>query len=272
MSAGDGSPPDDNVVAPPPPRSSALRKAVVLVGAGVLGGVLVVGRSELQSKFKYAIFYIETLGETALLAYLVITCVGVVALFPTTPMEFAGGFLFAPRYGLVFTWVLVCCAKLVANIISVAIARHLLRDWIFRTFVEKSELLTLVSQAVREEPFKMAFLVRGSMVPVSVKNYGLGVLDIGYLPIFLCSCIFTPFYAIQNMYFGSLCQDLADVFSSQKPTADATGGLASTLKTGLPIAFNVFLVLALVRAIRHQLKKKKDALLSDLKAKTPKAE
>merc|ERR1712039_236797 len=137
---------------------------------------------------------------------------------------------------------------------------------VHRNFVEKSELLTMASKAVKEEPFKMAFLVRGSMVPLCVKNYGLGVLDIGYVPIAAASCIFTPFYAYQNIYFGSACQDLKEVFAPRK-SASAAGDWKATAKSMMPIAFNVCLVLMLFRAVKHQIKKSRSAMEANLKSK-----
>jgi len=217
-----------------------------------------------QDVMEAAINYIEAQGDNALLAYLVFSCCGVVFLFPTTPMEFAGGFLFSSRYGLLTTWFLTSLAKLVANVISVLVARYVLRDWVMQTFVKKSDFLTMVSKAVHQEPFKMAFLVRGSMVPVSVKNYGLGVLEIGLLPIALAACVFGPFYAFQHIYFGSACQNLRDVFALKKTTLERNW--MDTVKKVLPIVFNILLVVALIRALKAQIKQAREATEAKLKA------
>jgi len=137
--------------------------------------------------------------------------------------------------------------------------------------VEKSELLTMVSKAVKEEPWKMAFLVRGSMVPLSVKNYGLGVMDIGYLPIAVCACIFTNFYAMQNIYMGSTLHNLAEVFAPKKAGAgSADADWTQVVKKVMPIVFNAALVIFLIKAIKGQIKKQKAAIEKDLKAKTDK--
>merc|ERR1719146_596665 len=110
-------------------------------------------------------------------------------------------------------------AKFVANLISVVLARYVIRDWVHEHIVSKFELLRLVSTAVKEEPWKMAFLVRGSMVPLSVKNYGLGVMDMPLLPIAVNSCIFTTFYAFQNIYLGSVAGNLKAAFAGKKAAA-----------------------------------------------------
>lgn len=249
-------------------KNIAILGVVAAVGYGLTQAS---GGSKLKEGVEAAVLFVEAQGDNAMYFYLAFTLVGVVCLIPTTPMEFAGGFLFSATYGMWTTWLMTSGAKLVANIISVYIARHVVRDWVTRTFVEKSELLSMVAKAVKEEPLKMAFLVRGSMVPLCVKNYGLGVLDIGYLPIAMCSCIFTPFYAFQNIYLGSICQDLKEVFAPKKKGVDA-GSWTDTIKTTAPIVFNVMLVIFLVKAVKAQIRKQKDAIQADLKKKQGKAE
>eukprot|EP00438_Fugacium_kawagutii_P021440 Skav216975 [mRNA] locus=scaffold2531:444868:445644:+ [translate_table: standard] len=211
------------------------------------------------------ILYIQS-SEYAMMIYLAFTVVGVVALVPTTAMEFSGGFLFVPSYGLIGTLLLTCAAKFVANVIAITLAKYVLKDWMRRNFVERSELLSLVAEAAKEEPYKMAFLVRGSYAPLSVKNYGLGVLDIGYLPIMATSCIFSPFYAAQNIYMGSACKSLQEVFAPTKQNPDAQqASWMHALKAALPVVLNLLLVLFLVRAIKAQLKKSRSAMEAKLK-------
>jgi uncharacterized membrane protein YdjX (TVP38/TMEM64 family) len=237
----------------------------------VIAIVLYVAKTQLKIDFKpmleKSVNWVEAQGDTAVYWYCAFTLIGVVCLIPTTPMEIAGGFLFSANYGgpwgvLLFTG----GTKLVANIISVLIARHLVRDWVMRTVVAKSELLTMVSNAVKEEPWKMAFLVRGSMVPLFVKNYGLGVMEIDYLPIACCSTIFTNFYAMQNIYMGSTLKNLEEVFAPKKGGAAPSDWMA-TAKSLAPIAFNVLLVIFLVKAIKGQMTKQKKQIEENLKAK-----
>lgn len=250
--------------------AALLGTALALAGAAAMAFAASGSGVNVKELLEAAIRYIEAQGDNAMLAYLAFTLVGVVALVPTTIMEFAGGFLFSARYGLWTTWALTCAAKMVANVISVWLARHLFRDFVRRTFVERWELLQLVSNAVREEPFKMAFLVRGSMVPLSVKNYGLGVLDIGYVPIAVAASVFTPFYAYQNIYLGSAFQDLKEVFTAKKAASAAPGDWRTTLKAVMPMVFNLCLVLCLIRAVKYQIKKSRGAVEASLKAKAEK--
>lgn len=223
---------------------------------------------DIKAGLEKAVDFVEKQGNTAVYWYCAFTFIGVVCLVPTTPMEVAGGFLFHGQYGL-WVYVFTGCSKLCANVVSVLIARHLVKDMVMEKVVKKSELLTMVAEAVKDEPWKMAFLVRGSMVPLFVKNYGLGVTDIGYLPNACCSMIFTNFYAAQNIYMGSTMSNLKEVFAPKK----AGGGpqdWASTIKAILPIIFNILLVIVLVKALKKQFKKQRAEIEEKLKKKTDK--
>jgi len=247
---------------------------------GILSALVAVGfvlktqfgdKVNMAELMEQAIKFVEAQGSTAVIYYCLFTFIGVVCLVPTTPMEFAGGFLFTPTYGFFMVSLFTGISKLAANIVSVLIAKFVVKDWVMKNVVAKSELLTMVSKAVEEEPWKMAFLVRGSMVPLFVKNYGLGVMNIGYLPNAGCSCIFTNFYAMQNIYMGSTMSDIKDVFSPKKASAGAPAAdwlSAATAKKMMPIVINVALVFFLVKAVQAQIKKAKAKIEEDTKKKT----
>merc|ERR1711871_944444 len=130
---------------------------------------------------------------------------------------------------------------------------------------EKSEWLSLVRDAVNDEPFKMTMLVRGSMAPLSVKNYGLGVMDVPYHYIAIGSLIFTNFYAAQNIYVGASCQNLAEAFAPKKgATPDDP---MAPLRKLAPMVFNFLLVFFLVKAIKSAMNKQQAKLLAERRAK-----
>eukprot|EP00747_Dinoflagellata_sp_TGD_P074142 gnl/TRDRNA2_/TRDRNA2_158203_c0_seq1.p2 gnl/TRDRNA2_/TRDRNA2_158203_c0~~gnl/TRDRNA2_/TRDRNA2_158203_c0_seq1.p2 ORF type:complete len:284 (+),score=74.45 gnl/TRDRNA2_/TRDRNA2_158203_c0_seq1:27-878(+) len=267
----------DTAVSGDPPKvdKSGGNMAIIIMVAAlalICGGGALVGKERMQGAMEAAIMWVESQGDNAMYAYLAFNIFAILTPTPsTTPMEFAGGFLFSPRYGMINTWLLTCASKFVANFISIILARYVVKDWVTRNLVQKYEILRMVSNAVKDEPFKMAFLVRGSMVPLCVKNYGLGVLDIGYFPIACCSLIFTPFYAFQNIYLGASFSDLKEVFMPKKNTGEAAGW-QDTIKGVLPIVFNVFLVLFLVKAVKGQMKKQKEKIAERLKEGDKKAQ
>merc|ERR1719277_2477432 len=109
------------------------------------------------------------------------------------------------------------------------------------------------------------------MVPLFVKNYGLGVTDIGYLPNACCSMIFTNFYAAQNIYMGSTMKNLKDVFAPKK-AAEGPKEWTAYAKSIMPIIFNVLLVICLVKALKAQFKKQRAEIEEKLKKKSDKAQ
>jgi len=250
-----------------------LKSIVIVVVLGLffyVASQTIGDKKKLSETLEKSIGFIEEQGATAVIIYCAVTVVGVVCLVPTTPLEMAGGFLFSPKYGVLTVLAFTGVAKLIANVISVLIARHLLKDWVMKTIVAKYDLLTMVALAVKDEPWKMVFLVRGSMVPLSVKNYGLGVMEVGYLPIAICSMIFSNFYAFQNIYMGAACQDLKEVFAPKKGAAAAGGDWMAVVKQCLPIAFNIMLIIFLISAVKGQVRKQKNKIEAELKAKNEK--
>jgi len=242
---------------------------LALVGVALFGLFKMFGdKVDIKGGLEKAVHFVEQQGTTAVWWYCIFTFIGVVCLIPTTPMELAGGFLFSPVYGMWMVLVFTGTAKLLANIISVLMARFVVKDWVKKNVVAKSELLTMVSSAVKEEPWKMAFLVRGSMVPLFVKNYGLGVMDIDFLPIAVCSTIFTNFYAFQNIYMGAACENLKEVFSPKK--SEGPTDMMGMAKKFMPVAFNILLVVFLVKAVKDQIKKQKAQIEENLKKKSEK--
>merc|ERR1712070_308020 len=227
-----------------------------------LGKQLLAGRTVRQAMEEAATF-VEAQGESAVLWYCLFTCIGVVCLIPTTPMEVAGGFLFSPKYGALNVLAFTGASKLVANVISVLLARHVFRDFAM-ALVERSEWLSLVRDAINEEPFKMTMLVRGSMAPLSVKNYGLGVMDVPYHYIAFGSVIFSNFYAAQNIYVGASCQSLAEAFAPKKGVKLEDS--MAPLRKLAPMVFNLLLVFFLVKVIKAAMNKQQAKLLDERRA------
>jgi len=248
--------------------TSTAIKVAVLCACLYAAYFFLADKINVKEGLEQAVDFVEKQGNTAVYWYILFTFVGVVCLVPTTPMEIAGGFLFINKYGYL-VYVFTGCAKLCANIVSVLIARYVVRDWVMKNVVAKSDLLKMVTSAVKEEPWKMAFLVRGSMVPLFVKNYGLGVTEIGYIPNACCSMIFTNFYAAHNIYMGSTMQNLKEVFAPKK-ASDGPTDWTQYAKKFMPIAFNILLVVFLVKAIKAQLKKSREEIEQKQKEKTEK--
>ena len=134
-------------------------------------------------------------------------------MLPSTPVEVVAGFLYGLRWG----FALAVAGKLAGNVVSVLLARFVLRGWIERTVLPRSPLLAAVSGAAAENGFRAALLVRASMVPLSVKNYGLGILPISLADIAKASMICGPSFALQHVYVGAAASSILEATSSEKP-------------------------------------------------------
>jgi len=258
--------------APKGGMSGSVKLAIAVAVLAVVGFGLkktVLEKVDMKEQLENAITFIEKQGAAAIWWYCLFTFIGVVCLIPTTPMELAGGFLFSPQHGMWMVLVYTGTAKLCANIISVLMARFVVRDWVMKNIVAKSSLLQMVLAGAKDEPWKMCFLVRGSMVPLAVKNYGLGVTEISYLPIAVCSTIFTNFYAFQNIYVGSSMSDLKEVFAPKK-AAEGPTDWQTYAKKGFPILFNLLLILLMVKAVQGQVKKQAAKVKAEEEAKEAK--
>merc|ERR1711879_281120 len=108
------------------------------------------------------------------------------------------------------------------------------------------ELLQMVETAMADEPYKLSFLIRGAMIPLGVKNYGLGVMEVGYLPIICGSLVFTPVYGFRNIYLGSGLSDIAEIFAPKK-AAEGPVSLQDQFRKLMPILCNVLLVVVTIK-------------------------
>jgi uncharacterized membrane protein YdjX (TVP38/TMEM64 family) len=145
-------------------------------------------------------------------------------------------------------------------------ARHFFRDWVNEKIVAKNELLRLVRDGIKDEPYKLSFLIRGAMIPLGVKNYGLGVMEVGYLPIICGSLVFTPVYGFRNIYLGSGLSDMAEIFAPPK-AGDGPVTLEARIKKMMPIICNVLLVVVTIKIFMNQINKQRKIEEDKLKSK-----
>ena len=202
--------------------------------------------------------------------YLLTVFVGVLLLVPSTPIETLGGLLYAsPQHdvtgmqaacaSLIGTqtatcdmlelWLLSSFAKLSANVFSVLIARHLARDLVERHLLPRYPILQAASTLAEEEPLKTTLLIRGSMVPLAVKNYGCGVLNVPYWCIALGSLLFGPLYGFQNFLMGAEARRLGE----DSVTAAGSGNKSAEMMV-LSVVVQLAVVMAVVKRVQQKIK------------------
>jgi uncharacterized membrane protein YdjX (TVP38/TMEM64 family) len=204
--------------------------------------------------------------------YLLAVFVGVLLLIPSTPIETLGGVLYAkPDYDatalqpacvavigeqtatcdVLELWILSSLAKLFANVFSVLIARHLARGFVERHVFPRYSILQAASDIAEEEPLKTTLLIRGSMVPLAVKNYGCGVLNVPYWCIALGSLIFGPLYGFQNFLMAAEARRLGE--DSMTAASSGNGG-KNVEAMVLGYVLQLMVVIALVQRVQAKIK------------------
>ena len=147
-------------------------------------------------------------------------------------------------------WLLSSFAKLCANVFSVLIARHLVRGLVQRHLLPRYPVLGAAAAVASERPLPTVLLIRGSMVPLAVKNYGCGVLDVPYWTIAAGSLVFGPLYGFQNFLMGAEARRLGE-----SAVAKPGGGGSSVEMVVLGWLVQLLLVSAAVRAVQARVKK-----------------
>ena len=202
--------------------------------------------------------------------YLLAVFAGVLLLIPSTPIETLGGLLYAnPTHDLTALqpacvaligtqtatcdmlelWLLSSLAKLTANVFSVLIARHLARGLVERYLLPRYPILQAASALAEEEPLKTTLFIRGSMVPLAVKNYGCGVLKVPYWCIACGSLVFGPLYGFQNFLMGAEARRLGE-----DSVAAGGGGGKSVEMMVLGYVAQLALVMAVVKRVQGRIK------------------
>ncbi|KAL7477513.1 hypothetical protein ACHAW6_003321 [Cyclotella cf. meneghiniana] len=103
---------------------------------------------------------------------------------PTSVVETAAGMAFGFQRGLVGSFV----GKTTGSILAFLLGRTLCRSFVEQT-LRQNETLELINAGVARHPMRTAFIVRYSVFPQLVKNYGLSITRPVSLPIFILAIV-----------------------------------------------------------------------------------
>lgn len=240
------------------PRSADLvTKSLVALGVTIVTVAIsahVLGNTDkVHEGFGAVVDFLQQ-GNRGLCSYLVSTVVGAVFLLPTEPIEFVGGLLLSPAYGMWETLLYTVLAKLAANLIGMLLARYVFGDWLLDNVVNKFDFRGKISFAVGK--WKTAFLGAGSMLPLSLKDYG---------PVF--SLILTTFYAFQNIYLGSVAGDIKEEAFGRRNLGTDPGDWGVISKKVLPMTLKLVLVVYAVKAVKSHCGRIKGQIEEEAKQK-----
>ena len=148
-------------------------------------------------------------GIVGLACYCVMLAIVIVVNIPCGPLELLPGFLFGQLNGFLVALV----GKTLGNFFSVWLAKTCLRGWAKKTF-QGLFLFRVVQRMLSDTGIFTLVLVRTLYMPMGVKNYGLGALDIPMSKIILASVISGAPFALLWSHIGSTTKSMAEIFSN----------------------------------------------------------
>eukprot|EP00742_Colponemidia_sp_Colp-10_P005366 GILJ01005734.1.p1 GENE.GILJ01005734.1~~GILJ01005734.1.p1 ORF type:complete len:273 (+),score=28.69 GILJ01005734.1:48-866(+) len=141
----------------------------------------------------------------AFLTLLVFT-LAVIFCLPVGICEILVGFIYGPYWG----FLMGITGKQIGGCAAFFMARYLFRDTMSSWFSENPKL-RLIDRALDRGQWKIVLMARFMALPMSVRNYGMGLLNIrGYVFFWCCLISSTPFTII-HMYIAHTTQSMVDV-------------------------------------------------------------
>ena len=146
-----------------------------------------------------ALPWIDGLGVTGAIAFMLVYIVATVAFLPGSVLTLAGGAIFGLFQGSLF----VFFGATIGATLAFLVGRYLARDWISKK-IAGNEKFSAVDKAVGKEGFKIVLLTRLSPIfPFNLLNYGMGVTGVSLKDYVFASIGMLP-GTIMYVYFGSL--------------------------------------------------------------------
>ena len=189
-------------------NSPKLLKLAVLIMIGIILAAAPVEAQEVANSSGFspkallcnnALPWIESLGITGAIAFMVIYIIATVAFLPGSILTLAGGAIFGLFWGSIYVFL----GATIGATLAFLVGRYLARGWISKKIAGNSKFAA-IDNAVGDEGLKIVFLTRLSPIfPFNLLNYGLGVTGVALKDYVLASVGMIP-GTIMYVYFGSL--------------------------------------------------------------------
>ncbi|MGL5202711.1 MAG: TVP38/TMEM64 family protein [Cetobacterium sp.] len=129
---------------------------------------------------------IESFGILAPLSYILLYCIVTVTTISTLPLSLAGGVLFGPVYGIIYTMI----GASLGMMSSFLIARYIAKDFIERKF-SNLQIFKKINEGVKKDgPFILAVTRLLPIFPFGIQNYLYGLTSISFFKYTIFSIVF----------------------------------------------------------------------------------
>ncbi len=170
------------LVGSPPKKASFTRPLIFLLA---LVGLFIAARGfHLQEYLQEERLrqFIAAYGMWGPVIYLLVWAIGPILLVPGSVLTLAGGVLFGPVLGVVYTTI----GATIGASLAFLVARYLARDWVASKIW--GTRLARLDEKVTTHGWKIVVLARLLGVPYVLLNYALGITQVPLLPYALATC------------------------------------------------------------------------------------
>ena len=212
-------------------KNSAALKGLILI-IFILSIILIFQYTDLKKYFTAEILkaWILELGPWGPVAYIVIYSISPVMLLPALPLTVAGGILFGPVGGIIYTAI----GSTIGASIAFLISRYLARELVAK-LLSKKGLWSELDKEVEKRGWKIvAFTRLIPLFPFNFLNYAFGLTKIKFSHYVLASSVFMLPAIVAFVLFSS---SLLDLFSGKVSKEFLTGLFLVIIVSALPILY-----------------------------------
>ena len=145
------------------------------------------------------------------LIYIILYALRPLVLFPATLLTIAGGFVFGPVLGVVYTIIASNISSTIAFFVGNFFGKDLLQD------DESDNLIQRYSRRMRENSFETVMIMRFIFLPYDAVSYLAGFLTIKYWPFILATALGSVPGTIAFVGFGASIESFTGIVPTINP-------------------------------------------------------
>lgn len=218
-----------------PPKKASFKRLIIFIL--VLAGLVIAARAfNLQDYLQEDRLrrFIAAYGMWGPLMFLTLWAIVPTLFLPCLPLTLAGGILFGPFWGVVYT----SFGSTLGASLAFLVARYLARDWVAAKIW--GTRLSHLDEKVARHGWKIVALTRLLLLPYFLVNYAFGLTRIAFLPYVLAT------------FFGMLPVTIALVYFSSHIWDILKGNISSGLIIGVILIALVSLLPVIYKKVKGQ--------------------
>jgi uncharacterized membrane protein YdjX (TVP38/TMEM64 family) len=179
---------------------------------------------------EYLRTWISGFGPWGPTVYILIYSIAPALLFPGTPLTIAGGILFGPIAGTIYTAI----GATIGASVAFLIARYLARELVAKLLIKHGKLGILDNEVEKQGWKIVAFTRLIPLFPFNFLNYAFGLTSIKFSHYVLASFVFMLPAIIAFIVFSS---SLLDLFRGKASTEFLIGLILVVIISAIPIIY-----------------------------------